>query len=80
MKIDVPDIRPPVIDAALYQQLKTYLGFRHVIRNNYTHRLDPHLIRANVSFLENCYQSVLAAMNDFCLFLAAIDQDLTSLS
>jgi hypothetical protein len=78
MKIDVPNTRPAVVDTALYQQLKTYLGFRHVIRNNYTHRLDPQLIQANVNSLEDCYQRVLASMSDFCIFLAAIDKGLTS--
>jgi hypothetical protein len=57
MKIAVPTIRPAVIDSDLYQQLKAYLGFRHVVRNNYTHRLDPRLIQANVDSLEECYQS-----------------------
>ncbi|MGF1499546.1 MAG: hypothetical protein ACFB8W_22395 [Elainellaceae cyanobacterium] len=78
MKIDVPNIRPAVIDSDLYQQLRVYLGFRHVVRNNYTHRLDPRLIQANVDSLEECYRRVLTAMNDFCVFLATIDEGLSS--
>lgn len=73
MRIDVPDIRPAVIDAELYRRLRNYLGFRHVVRNNYTHRLDPRLIAENVNALEDCYQQISAAMNDFCMVLAAID-------
>ena len=76
MKIAVPNVRPAIIDSNLYQQLKAYLGFRHVVRNNYTHRLDPRLIQVNVDSLEECYQQVLTAMNDFCMFLAAIDDNL----
>jgi hypothetical protein len=78
MKIDIPNIRPAVIDPVLYQQLKTYLGFRHVVRNNYTHRLDPRLIQANVNALEDCYQRILAAMSDLFVFLAEIDAGLSA--
>jgi len=47
MRTEIPGIRPAVINDNLYQPLRAYLGFRHVIRNNYTHRLEPKLIAQN---------------------------------
>ena len=73
IRSEVPNIRPPVIDVSLYQMLRKYLGFRHVVRNNYTHRLDPILIAENIYSLEECFQKFSEAMVDFCDFLAAVD-------
>ena len=76
MRTELPNIRPAVIDTVLYQLLRKYLGFRHVVRNNYTHRLEPLLIADNISYLEECYQQFLKAMTNFCTFLEAIDSSL----
>lgn len=69
MRTEVPNIRPAVIDSKLYQLLRQYLGFRHVVRSNYTHRLEPQLIAGNISRLEDCYQQFSQAMADLCAFL-----------
>ena len=74
MRTEIPSIRPAIIDKNLYELLREYLGFRHVVRNNYTHRLDPVLIAKNVSNLEKCYLDFSSAMTDFCDFLEAIDR------
>ena len=74
MRSEVPGIRPAVIDKKVYQCLKTYLGFRHVVRNNYTHRLEPERIETNLDTLPGCYQELTRAINTFCNFLEQVSQ------
>lgn len=74
MRIEVPGTRPPVIDSQTYQVLRNYLGFRHVVRNNYTHRLDPKLIAGNLGTLPDCYHRFFEAMARFCDFLESVSQ------
>ncbi len=73
MTLDIPGTRPPVIDHKTRQYLDTYLSFRHVIRSNYTYRLEPEKIAANFYRLEDCYQLVTKQLDDFCDFLASVD-------
>lgn len=73
MMLDMPGVRPPVIDRKMRQYLDEYLSFRHVIRSNYTHRLDPERIAANFQMLEDCYRLIIQQLNDFCEFLSSID-------
>lgn len=74
MTWDVPDTRPPVIDNETRQYLDKYLSFRHVIRSNYTYRLEPERIAANFYMLEDCYKLVTKQLNDFCDFLTSVDR------
>lgn len=69
MRIEVPEIRPAVIHDSTYHSLKRYLGFRHVVRNNYTHRLDPTLIEQNVSSLHSCNERFIQDLDQFRQFL-----------
>ncbi len=73
MALDVPGVRPPVIDESAYQYLEKYLSFRHVIRSHYTHRLEPVRIADNFYMMEDCYALITRQLNEFCDFLAAID-------
>ncbi len=72
MRIEIPDVRPAVIQGPTYHFLKIYLGFRHVVRNNYTHRLDPALIEQNVNTLRECHQQFLQDLGHFRQFLALL--------
>jgi len=74
MRIEVPDIRPAVIEDETYRLLRTYLGFRHVLRNNYTHRLDSRLIAHNIATLPDCYKQICRAMDHFQQFLQQVDE------
>ena len=74
MRSEVPGIRPAVIHGKAYQCLKTYLSFRHVVRNNYTHRLDPERIEANLETLPSCYQELVEEIGIFCRFLEQTSQ------
>ena len=75
MRIDIPGIRPNVINEDTYQLLKTYLGFRHVLRSNYTHRLNPKLIEQNLNLLPICHRQFIQAMTQFCQFLETISRE-----
>lgn len=71
--LDIPGVRPPVIDESARQYLEKYLSFRHVIRSNYTHRLEPERIADNFYMLEDCYVLITQQLSVFCDFLVAID-------
>ena len=45
MALEIPEVRPPVIDAALARILEEYLRFRHVFRNVYGFVLEPERMR-----------------------------------
>lgn len=45
MKIEVPGIRPAIIDAELEEQLDELRRFRHLFRNLYKSQLKPHRVQ-----------------------------------
>lgn len=45
MSLEIPDVRPAVIDAALADELVDYLRFRHLFRNIYGSTLDANRMR-----------------------------------
>ena len=45
MSLEIPDVRPAVIDAALAEDLVDYLRFRHLFRNVYGSTLDAKRMR-----------------------------------
>ena len=57
MALDIPDVRPAVIDAALAEELGDFLRFRHVFRNVYGSLLQAERMRP----LEERLPAVLAA-------------------
>lgn len=57
MTLEIPDVRPAVIDAALAEELGDFLRFRHVFRNLYGSRLQAERMRP----LEERLPDVLAA-------------------
>ncbi|MEL6468251.1 MAG: nucleotidyltransferase domain-containing protein [Cyanobacteria bacterium J06623_4] len=73
MMLDLPGVRPAVIDAESRQYLGQLLSFRHVIRSNYTHRLDPEKIADNFHLLEAAYNRIIQQLNDFCEFLTSVE-------
>ncbi len=44
MSMEIPEVRPAVISQELRDMLEDYRGFRHVVRNVYTHLLNPEKI------------------------------------
>lgn len=74
MTLNVPGVRPPVIDERACQYLRKYLSFRHVIRSNYTHRLEPEGIAKNYQMLEDFYALITQQLDGFCDFLISVDK------
>lgn len=69
MQLEVPGIWPAVISCETYSRLKAVLAFRHVVRNNYTHALEPRLIVQNIDKLPAAHQQVLQDLRAFQSFL-----------
>ena len=53
MKIDIPGIRPAVIDQELEETLDELRRFRHLFRNLYKSRLKPHRVREVSEMVES---------------------------
>ena len=73
MAINIPSVRPAVIDKPTFLALEKYLSFRHVVRSNYAYRLEPKRIDANFQVLENCYESLTEQIIKLCNFLETIN-------
>jgi hypothetical protein len=65
MSAEIPDVRPPVLRRETRAQLDRYRGFRHVVRNVYTYRLDPAQIALLIQQLPTTFESV---SNDLLAF------------
>lgn len=69
MALDIPGVRPPVIDSGLGDHLDEYLRFRHVFRHVYGHELEwgemAHLAEQMPETVSQC----IHALERFCQFL-----------
>ncbi len=65
MAAEIPGVRPPVITGAMLDQLDRYRGFRHVVRNVYTYRLDARQIAPLVEDLEEVEARLRSELNAF---------------
>ena len=66
---EVPGIRPAVISDALLRELDQYRGFRHVVRNIYTFRLEASQISPLIHQLPTTYQRCETELLQFADFL-----------
>ncbi len=69
MTLDLPGLRPPVLDQATADQLDEYRRFRHRVRNVYAMNLLPERMTSLVSGLPDTVAAVLSALEGFCDFL-----------
>jgi hypothetical protein len=76
MRLEIPDSRPPVIDAETFRQLNEYRGFRHVAIHRYGFELSPKRIRELVGDLPSCYLCYASQMQNFCQFLIILNQNI----
>lgn len=68
MLVEKPGIRPAVLSPASWKTLNELRGFRHIVRNVYTHNFDPAkvgLLVAAASPLFEQLKSELTAFTDF---------------
>lgn len=71
MMLDVPGVRPSVLQKDTVKQLEAYLGFRHVVRNLYTWELDTTKVERLIKHLPHTLQAVETDLEMFSRFLAA---------
>lgn len=74
MTLNVPGVRPPVIQSATAKLLEDYLGFRHVVRNLYTWDLEPAKVKRLIERVPETIQALEADLDSFGRFLAAASQ------
>ncbi len=71
MTLELPTLRPPVIDRSTATKLDEYRRFRHRVRNAYASMLDPRLMQAIVETLRETARALHQDLEAFCDFLEA---------
>lgn len=66
---EIPGIRPSVLSNSLLKALDQYRGFRHVVRNIYTFRLEATQISPLMDQLPTTYQQCQTEFLEFAQFL-----------
>ena len=69
MKIERSGIRPAVISTEMWDVLDDLRKFRHVVRNVYTHHLDPVQLGKLVSRSTDSFEKLHAELSAFASFL-----------
>lgn len=72
MIAEIPSIRPAVLSPGLRDSLDRYRGFRHVVRNVYTFRLDRSQIEPLVNQLQAAMNRVEEELLAFATFLEQV--------
>ncbi|NJK51728.1 MAG: hypothetical protein HC936_01190 [Leptolyngbyaceae cyanobacterium SU_3_3] len=66
MALEIPQIRPPVIQPDTLERLHEYRGFRHVVIHRYGFELHPERIQALVEELPTCCDELTKDTQTFC--------------
>jgi hypothetical protein len=74
--LEVPGLRPPVINKVLYNCLEEYLRFRHLQRNIYGHMLEWERIEPLVKKLPKVLSKLDKALKEFFLDLKEIEKEI----
>ncbi len=69
MTREVSRVRPAVISIDTGTKLDDYRGFRHIVRNVYTYKLDPVKLGKLVSSSQDLYDELNAEITAFVAFL-----------
>lgn len=76
MALEIPNVRPPVIQADTLERLNEYRGFRHVVIHRYGFELYPERVQELVEALPICWNELTKDIQPFCEFLIHLDQSL----
>jgi len=68
-------VRPPVISSNLYNSLRLFLGFRHVVRQAYGFQLDESKLEELVSSFEDTVRNFSSETIKFCDILLMMSKD-----
>lgn len=74
MALDLPGVRPPVLDRQSVTRLDEYRKFRHRVRHVYAMNLLPERMAALVSDLPDTAAAVFARLEAFCGFLEQLSR------
>lgn len=72
MTLDLPGVRPPVIDIETELALRPLLRFRHRARNIYGYELDWAKLKSNAQLVHDVAAKFKVCLADFYLFLDAL--------
>jgi len=72
MMTEIPGIRPPVVSIDTGTKLDEYRRFRHIVRNVYTHNLDPVKVGKLVSDAPALFERLKAELMAFANFLEQV--------
>jgi uncharacterized protein YutE (UPF0331/DUF86 family) len=76
MALEIPNVRPPVIQSSTLECLNEYRGFRHVVIHRYGFELYPERIQQLVESLPICCDDLTKDIQSFCEFLLRLNQAL----
>jgi len=77
MSVEIPEIRPAVIDKKLYLLLEEYLKFRHLVRNIYGFQLDYKRFSHLVLDIDTAISEMVKQVNSFLNKMEEIARKLT---
>jgi hypothetical protein len=75
MTVDLPTMRPPVIQKETAVCLTEYLKFRHVVRNVYAFNFRATSLDGLVNDLHDCFEAVSTDLTNFIQFLNQLVTD-----
>ncbi len=76
MAVEVPEVRPAVLDERIVGHLSEYLRFRHVVRNVYGFELDEERMAPLMAGLERTAQELGRAVEELADYLEAVGREL----
>lgn len=76
MALEIPNVRPPVIQPSTFECLNEYRGFRHVVIHPYGFELHPERIQQLAEALPICCDNLTKDIQAFCEFLLHLNQAL----
>jgi len=69
MTAEISNVRPAVISESVSKDLNEFRGFRHVVRNVYTHHFDPEKIEKLVNKVPDLFIQLKLELSAFADFL-----------
>jgi hypothetical protein len=75
MTVEIPRTRQAVLAIETFQGLDEFRRFRHVVRSNYAHQLDPNKVQELARKLDGISQNVIKDCQQFCSKVKSRDGD-----
>lgn len=72
MSNELPGVRPAVISGSTFVILDEYLGFRHVVRNIYSHKIDAERLTPLAEGARAAFMQVSQELTEFAQWLLGV--------